>query len=193
MLFGNSAGERQLDFYDAKGLVEYLCDKCRITPAFVPGSDPGLFPGRQADVLVDDQKIGVVGQLHPAVARACELDSDVMVVELDVARLMARAKTLAEYEPLYRFPFSERDLAIVVDRNVTFDSVREIVSGFALVADASLFDLYAGEQIPAGKKSFAMHLVFQAPDRTLTDAEVNQVQEKLLSRLASSLGATLRS
>lgn len=186
-------GERQLDFYDAKGLVEYLCDKCRITPAFVPGSDPGLFPGRQADVLVDDQKIGVVGQLHPAVARACELDSDVMVVELDVARLMARAKTLAEYEPLYRFPFSERDLAIVVDRNVTFDSVREIVSGFALVADASLFDLYAGEQIPAGKKSFAMHLVFQAPDRTLTDAEVNQVQEKLLSRLASSLGATLRS
>jgi phenylalanyl-tRNA synthetase beta chain len=70
--------------------------------------------------------------------------------------------------------------------------VKDIAGGFALVSDVSLFDLYVGEQIPGGKKSFAMHLVFQAPDRTLTDAEINQVQDKLLARLASSLGATLR-
>jgi phenylalanyl-tRNA synthetase beta chain len=186
-------GERKLDFYDAKSLVEFICDKCGVVPRFAPGTDAGLLPGRQADVLVDDEKLGVVGQLHPAVARACEVDPDIFVVELDVARLMSRARKVAEYEPLSRFPFSERDLAIVVDRSVTYENVRDIASGFALVSDVSLFDLYVGEQIPEGKKSFAIHLVFQAPDRTLTDAEVNQVQEKLVARLASGLGATLRS
>jgi len=185
--------ERKLDFYDAKGLVELIGGKCGVAPSFVPGVDPGLFPGRQADVVVNGETIGIVGQVHPAVARMADLEPDVQVVELDVNRLMAHARIRAEYEPLSRFPFSERDLSLVVDRNVAYESVLAVVSGFALVSDVSLFDVYVGEQIPAGKKSFAVHLVFQAPDRTLTDAEVNQVQEKLLARLASTLGATLRS
>jgi len=186
-------GERRIDFYDAKGVVEFLLLKCGFQASFVPGQDPGLFPGRQAEIVVGETMLGVVGQLHPSVARAFEIEPDTQVIELDVARMMDFAHEIAEYEPLSRFPSSERDLALVVDDAVTYESVVEIVQGFGLVAQTSLFDLYSGEQVPAGKKSFAVRLLFQAPDRTLTDTEVNDVLQKILVRLESRLGAVLRS
>ncbi len=186
-------GDRVMDFYDAKGAAEFLLARCNVTGRFSPSQDAGLFPGRQADVRVDGDWIGVVGQIHPAVARKFEIDVQTFVVELDVARLMGHSREITEYEPLSRFPFSERDLAIVVDRDVPYESVAKIISGFGLIARAVLFDIYEGEQVPPGKKSFAIRLVFQAPDRTLTDTEVSGVQEKLLARLQSSVGAALRS
>ena len=186
-------GERPMDFYEAKGLAEFALAKSGVLARYVPGTDPGLFPGRQAEVLVAREKIGVVGQLHPTVAQSFEVSGDVFVLELDVARLMAHSRLHATYEPLSRFPFSERDLAIVVDESVTYDSVADIIRGSALVSHTSLFDVYTGEQIPQGKKSFAIRLVYQAPDRTLTDSEVNEVQNKLLSKLHTGVGAVLRS
>jgi len=184
--------ERRVDFYDAKGAVEFLLLKCGVQAHFVPSQDAGLFPGRQADVVVDGETIGVVGQIHPTVARTFEVDSDTLVFELDVARVMRHARQIAEYEPLSRFPSSERDMALVVDEAVTYARIVDIISGFGLVADTSLFDVYRGEQIPAGKKSFAVRLVFQAPDRTLTDAEVQGILDKILARLQSGVGAVLR-
>lgn len=186
-------GDREADFYDAKGVVEYLLATYGVVARFAPGDDAGLFPGRRADVLIDGERLGVVGQIHPAVARAFEVDPNVLVVEIDVALLMAHSQDVVEYQPLSRFPYSERDLAIVVDHDVAYERVAEVVEGFGLVAHARLFDVYTGEQIPQGKKSFAIRLLFQAPDRTLTDEEVNKVQHKLLSRLESAVGATLRS
>ena len=185
--------ERRVDFYDAKGAVEFLLLKCGVHAQFVLSQDAGLFPGRQADVVVDGETIGVVGQLHPTVARTFEVDPDTLVFELDVARVMRHACQVAEYEPLSRFPSSERDMALVVDEAVTYARVVAIISGFGLVADTSLFDVYRGEQIPAGKKSFAVRLVFQAPDRTLTDGEVQGILDKILTRLESGVGAVLRS
>ena len=157
-----------------------------------PVQHRGLFPGRQADVLVDGDRIGVVGQLHPSVPQSFEVNGDVFMLELDVARLMAHSRLRAICEPLSRFPFSERDLAIVVDESVTYESVADIIRGFALVSETSLFDVYTGEQIPEGKKSFAIRLVYQASDRTLTDAAVNEVQKQLLSKLHAGVGAVLR-
>lgn len=186
-------GERPMDFYDAKGAVEHILAKCGITASFAAGEDSGLFPGRRADILIDDDRLGVVGQIHPAVARSFEVDQGVLMFEIDVAKLMAHTSERVEYSPLSRFPYSERDLAIVVDSDVPYERVAEIIEGFGLVARASLFDVYSGEQVPSGMKSFAIRLVFQAPDRTLTDAEVNKVQQRILSRLESALGATLRS
>ena len=185
-------GEPRIDFYEAKGLVELALAKSGIVARYVPGTDPGLFPGRQADVLVDGDRIGVVGQLHPSVPQSFEVSGDVFMLELDVARLMAHSQLRAICEPLSRFPFSERDLAIVVDESVTYDSVADIIRGFALVSETSLFDVYTGEQIPQGKKSFAIRLVYQASDRTLTDSEVNEVQKQLLSKLHAGVGAVLR-
>ena len=198
MLYGTAEplswlhGDRQLDFYDAKGAVEFLLHKCGIEARFVPSRDPGLFPGRQADIMVEGNALGVVGQLHPSVARTFEIDPLTLMFELDVARLMAHSREIAEYEPLSRFPSAERDLALVLDEAVTYESVHDIIACFGLVAQTSLFDSYRGEQVPPGKKSFAVRVVFQAPDRTLTDAEVNEVLQKILTRLESQLGAVLR-
>ncbi len=185
--------EREMDFYDAKGIVEFVLTKCGVTASFCPGEETSLFPGRQADIVVDGKKIGVVGQIHPAVARAFEIDSEVFVIEIDAAELMVLSCDIIEYQPLSRFPSSERDVAIVVDENVQYAQVADIIADFGLVARALLFDVYVGEQVPAGKKSFAVRLVFQAPDRTLTDTEINDVLQKLLARLASAVGGVLRS
>ena len=186
-------GERPVDFYEAKGLAEFVLAKSGVEARYVPGADRGLFPGRQAEVLVAGEKVGVVGQLHPAVAQSFEVSGDVFIVELDVARLMAHSQPHVEYQPLSRFPFSERDLAIVVDETVTYDSVADIMRSFPLVSRMSLFDVYTGEQIPRGKKSFAIRLVYQASDRTLTDSQVNEVQNRLLAKLQAGVGAVLRS
>ncbi len=186
-------GERQFDFYDARGAVEFVLTNCGVTARFRLGEEPSLFPGRQAEIVVNGEKIGMVGQIHPVVARAFELDSEVFVIEIDVAELMGHSCNISEYQPLSRFPSSERDVAIVVDNSVQYEQVADIIAGFGLVARVLLFDVYVGEQIPAGKKSFAVRLVFQAPDRTLTDIEINDVQQKLLARLESAVGAVLRS
>jgi len=185
-------GDRRLGFYDAKGVVEFLLLKSGIHAGFLPGKDPGLFPGRQAEVMMGDTKLGVVGQLHPSVARAFEVETDTQVIELDVALMMTYCREIAAYEPLSRFPSSERDMALVVDDAVSYESVVDVIAGFGLVSQTLLFDVYSGEQIPAGKKSFAIRLLFQAPDRTLTDAEVNEVLQKILSRVESRFGAVLR-
>ena len=84
-------------------------------------------------------------------------------------------------------------MALVVDTEVTHKKIRDIVKGFPLVHQVAIFDVYTGEQVPTGKKSLAYRVTFQSPDHTLTDEEVNQVQQQILSKLSGELGATLRS
>jgi phenylalanyl-tRNA synthetase beta chain len=85
-----------------------------------------------------------------------------------------------------------RDIALVVDSGVTHQQILETMKGFSLVTDVALFDVYSGGQIPAGKKSMAYRLTFQSPDKTLTDQQVNGVQQAILKKLTTGLGATLR-
>ena len=185
-------GERRLDFYDAKGAVEALLLMCGVRADYLPSDDPGLFPGRCAEIVADGGRLGVVGQVHPSVARAFEVDEGTFLFEFDCAALMTHARRVAEYEPLSRFPLSERDISLVVDEAVPYEKVADIISQFALVSETALFDVYRGEQIPAGKKSFAIRLVLQAPDRTLTETEIQGVITKMLGRLQSGVGAELR-
>ncbi len=183
---------RPADFFDAKGLAELVVAKSGIPAAFTPSNDEGLFPGRQAEITVGDEVIGVVGQLHPQVAQAFELSDPVLILEMDVARLLTHSRPIAAFSPLFRFPSSERDIAIVVDRDVAYASVEHMIRESPLVSDVTLFDVYTGEQVPGGKKSFAIHIVYQAADHTLTDAEVTGAQNRLLSKLESELGVALR-
>ncbi|MFC2008751.1 phenylalanine--tRNA ligase subunit beta [Chloroflexota bacterium] len=186
--------DRRMDFYDAKGVVESLAQRCGIKDVqFIPADDAGLLQGRQAYVMANGEKLGILGQIHPVVARTFEVEPDTFVIELYAGKLTELYSEVSDYEPLSRFPFSERDLAIVVDKTVTYEQVADIISGFGLVSSCTLFDVYGGEQIPADKKSFAIRLVLQAPDRTLTESEINEVQNKILARLEKAVGASLRS
>ena len=186
------AGEEPLDFFDAKGVVENVLSQLGLKASFEISDDEGLFPGRGASIIVDDEKVGIVGDLHPRVAQAFELSDAACLIEIDLEKLLARVTVIKEYQTIPRFPSVSRDIALVVDEQASYRKVEEIIGSFQLVTQITLFDLYRGEQIPDGKKSFAIRIVYQSPQHTLTDEEVDQTQEQMLGKLNQELGATLR-
>ena len=181
-----------LDFFDAKGVVEGLLNQSGLKASFEDSDDEGLFPGRGANIIVGADKIGILGELHPEVAHAFELSNTVCLIEIDLEKLLTGITGRKEYQAIPRFPSVTRDIAIVIDEQVTYRTVGEIIQSFPLVTKVALFDLYRGEQIADGKKSFAIRIVYQSTSRTLTDEEVDQVQQQILSKLSHELGAILR-
>jgi phenylalanyl-tRNA synthetase beta chain len=186
------AGKEPLDFFDAKGVVENLLNQLGLTAGFENSDDETLFPGRGANIIVDDDKVGVVGDMHPNVTQAFELPDTVCLIEVDLEKLLAKLTATRRYQSIPRFPGVTRDIALVVDEQVSYGRAEEIIQSFPLVNRVTLFDLYRGEQITEGKKSFAIRIAYQSPSRTLTDEEVDQTQERMLAKLGQELGATLR-
>jgi phenylalanyl-tRNA synthetase beta chain len=186
------ADKEPLDFFDAKGVVENLLNQLGLKASFDIGDDEILLPGRGANVIVEDDKVGIVGDVHPRVAQAFELSGATGLIEVDLEKLLTRLTGIKEYQPIPRFPSVTRDIALVVDEQVSYRTVENIIQSFPLVTQITLFDLYRGEQIPKGKKSFAIRIIYQSPSHTLTDEEVDQTQEQMLARLHQELGANLR-
>jgi len=181
-----------IDFFDAKGVVECLLNHLGIKARFQPGDDEGLFPGRQANITVEHDHIGVVGDLHPKVMEAFELARSTCLIEIDLEKLLRKIPERKEYHSIPRFPAVYRDIALVVDEQTGYTQIEETIQSFPLIVQTTLFDVYRGEQIPRGKKSFAIRIVYQSPTHTLTDEEVDRVQEQMLARLKREFGATLR-
>ena len=184
------------DFYDVKGIVEGLLENLGIESFFENSSDKGLHPARQAAITakLEGKKtaLGIIGELHPKVANSFEIEETVCLFEIDVAALLPFTSVYKMYRPIPRFPNSTRDLALVVDISITHQRILDIIGNFSLVSEVKLFDVYSGKQLPEGKKSLAYRLVYQSPDKTLTDETVNKVQEQILKKLTKELGATLR-
>ena len=186
------ADKEPLDFFDAKGAVENILNQLGLKASFDIGNDETLFPGRGANIIVEDDKVGIVGDVHPRVAQAFELSNTICLVEVDLEKLLTKITGTKEYQPIPRFPSVTRDIALVIDEQVSYRRVENIIQSFPLVTQVTLFDLYRGKQIPEGKKSFAIRIIYQSPSYTLTDEEVDQTQEQMLARLHQELGATLR-
>ncbi len=187
---------QMMDFYDLKGVVETLLARLGLTDyAFEPAEHPTFHPGRTAALRVRDTEIGLMGEVHPLVREAFDLpDQPVCLLEFDLEALLAEAQLIRHLQPISRFPPVSQDLAIVVDEELPAQRVQECIAqaGGTLLSQVVLFDLYRGPQIPAGKKSLAYSLTYQAHDRTLQDQEVAQVQERIVRRLGQELGAELR-
>ncbi|MFM1652011.1 phenylalanine--tRNA ligase subunit beta [Brevibacillus sp. B_LB10_24] len=193
----NWLGVKQtVDFYLAKGLVDSLLTHLGITDVDYQPSEgrSGMHPGRTADVLVQGERIGFVGQVHPATEKAYDLD-ETYVFQLDVAKLATFAKSFHEYRPLPKFPAIGRDLAFVVDRQVPAAALTRLIRQEAgeYLESIVLFDVYTGERIAPEKKSLAFALTYRHPDRTLQDEEVQQATDRVVSVLAENTGAELRS
>ena len=185
-------GNDSFDFYDAKGVVEGLLGLLDLEASFEEGKDQSLHPARQAAVVVGGKRLGVVGELHPKVALAFEILGAVYLFEINVTALIPFVLEHRMFQPISPFPTMVRDVALVVDAGITHQMVVDIIKGFPLVKQVAIFDVYSGEQVPPGKKSLAYSITFQSSDHTLTEEEVNKVQQKILSKLSSELGATLR-
>jgi phenylalanyl-tRNA synthetase beta chain len=191
-------GDGSLDFYDVKGVVEGLMSHLSLTVDFEKSNDDGLHPARQAAVVIQGKdglkvRTGVFGEIHPKVADTFEVAGPVGLFEINVTALLPFASGLKMFQSIPRFPSTVRDLALVVDTGITNQKILDIIKSFSLVSEAVLFDVYSGKQIAADKKSLAYRLVYQSPTHTLTDEEVNKVQEQILTRLTKELGAMLRS
>jgi phenylalanyl-tRNA synthetase beta chain len=181
-----------IDFFTDKGVVESLLARLYIAGSFTESEDSGLRTGWQAAVIVNGDKIGVIGELHPTVAEAFEISRPVYLFEVSLAALLPHTVGGRPYQPITRFPAVVRDVALVVDSRISHQQVMDIIQGFALVGEVTLFDVYIGRQVPPGKKSLAYRISFQLKDHTLTDEQAEEVLQQILDRLASKLGASLR-
>jgi phenylalanyl-tRNA synthetase beta chain len=187
---------RSSDFYSLKGLVERLLDGLGIEDAtFAPSGEPFLHPGKAADLLLGGRPAGYLGQVRPdVVARFGIEGEEVYAADLRVDALLEAAAGVRPYEDLIAFPTSTQDLAVVVDSAVPAKDLLDVVTraGGRLLRDAAVFDVYEGDQVPAGKRSLAVRLTIRAADRTLTEKEINGVRQKVVGALEHHLGATLR-
>jgi phenylalanyl-tRNA synthetase beta chain len=184
-----------MDFYDLKGLVDEFTTALNLELLYEPIEHPTFHPGKCARVLIGERQLGVLGELHPKVCERYDLaERPVVTAELDLEMILESIPEGHAVEPVPAFPPVLEDLAVVVDEEVHADEVEALLrrAGGQLLIDVKLFDLYTGEQIPEGKKSLAYSMVYQAPDRTLTDEEVAKVRARVIKKLESDLGAKLR-
>lgn len=184
------------DFYDMKGIVEELLDALKIKDAdYVPETENTTFhPGRCANLVKDGKKIGVFGEVHPAVSKNFGMDTRVYICELDLNTLISFYSDSVKYKQLPKYPAVSRDIAMLIDDNINVSKIEKIIKKNAgnILEGYTLFDVYKGSQIPEGKKSVAYSVTFRADDRTLTDDEISAVFDKILAGLKEQLGAELR-
>lgn len=188
---------KPVDFYHFKGVVEHMLQALGIEARFAPvgNHDPRFHPGRAAYVHDrDDQRLGVIGEIHPTIAREYEFRQRVYAGEFSLNALRHAAAHTVHYRPLPVFPPVLRDIAILVPEEAPvgrlFDTIREV--GGEWLESVQLFDRYTGSHIPEGLHSLAFSLVFRSRERTLTDEEVNQRVEQIFQALETRHGAVAR-
>ena len=185
-----------MGYYDLKGIVESLLEGLHLgTVEYEPTEHPSFHPGRVAEVLVNGESVGQLGQVHPLVCEAYGLtEYPLLAADLDAEKLQAASRLQYTVTSVSRYPAVLQDIAVVVDEDVPASEVQAAIvdAGGRLLRDVRLFDMYRGEQVGAGKKSLAYSLTFQADDRTLTEKDANKLRDKIVRRLNATLGATLR-
>ena len=194
-----TGGRDRVDVYDAKGMAEAALAAAGVTDAeaalWPDDQAPAyLEPGRAARLVRGATELGWFGEVALAAREAFDLPGAVFAAELSVTALAAQPPAGVRYEPLPRFPAVQRDLAIVVSAEVTAGQVEAAIRAMnvPLLTRLTLFDVYTGGQVGGGRRSLAWSLTFQAPDRTLTDAEVNRVHELIVAEVARRFRAEVR-
>jgi phenylalanyl-tRNA synthetase beta chain len=190
----NCRSERA-DFYDIKADVEVLLSLMGMEEeavSFVPAQHPALHPGQSAEIRLQGITVGLLGMLHPELERKLDLNGTTFLFELTLDKL-AQGK-LPVFESLSKFPSIRRDIAIVVDQSIGFETIRNLIRDESgkIITDILLFDVYTGKNIDSGRKSLALGLILQEKSHTLKDKEVDAVVKAVLQRLARDTGAKLR-
>ena len=186
------------DFYDLKGVLERIFELHSLVKRlrFEPTKQIGfLHPGKSSKVLVQDEEIGILGQLHPEISEKMDISQGVYVFEVDLDKVAdCYMGEELSFRPIPRFPSVRRDIAIVVDEDLPvgdiLGEIRRLDS--SLIEGVTIFDVFKGGAVEKGKKSVALAMIMRAVDKTLTDEDVNRLQAKTLERLNLAFGAELR-
>ena len=186
-------GNEKVDFYDLKAHVEALFALNNGgKPTYERSECEFLHPGRSADIFLDGQFVGLMGELHPQLSKTLGANQPIYV--FDIALSAVLNATLPEYEAVSRFPEVRRDLALLVDRSVPVSALEKVIASAAgeALKEVLVFDVYQGQGIDETKKSVALGLTWQHPSHTLSDEEVNNSVETIVAALSEQLGAVVR-
>ncbi len=188
--------DHPVDFFQVKGMVEQYLKNMGLADQVTYVADQSraeMHPGRTANIMLGDQLVGFVGQVHPKTAQAYKIP-ETYVFELNIESLLSAKKIGNEYTPVSKFPTITRDIALLVDTSVTNADVVALIKqrGGAFLKDVHLFDVYSGNHLPAGKKSLAYTLTYQDDHDTLKEDQVNAAFDKVTKYLTSQLGAEVR-
>ena len=181
-------------FFEIKGIAERMMEAAGADATFRGGGEPYLHPGACNEIAVAGRRVGVVGELHPEVARHFEIDCPAGLFEVDLGALSACPPGAAGFREVSRHPSTRRDIAVLLDERLPAGEVLEAIRKTAgpHLMGVELFDRYEGEGIPEGQVSLAFRMVFQRPDRTLKDQEVNKLVDRVVQMLASRFGGEQR-
>lgn len=188
--------DRPVDFFQVKGIIERYLHNLGLAGKITYVADQSrseMHPGRTANIMLDGQLIGFLGQVHPSTAKAYKIP-ETYVFELNLEALIAAPKIDNEYYPISKYPSITRDIALLVDNDVTNEMVMEVINkrGGAFLKSVHLFDVYSGVHLPSGKKSLAYTLTYQDDHDTLTEDQVNAAFDKVTKALQDNLSAEIR-
>ena len=187
------SGDRAVDFFDLKGVVEGLCMiNGGAELNWEPSQHPALAPGQTASVSLDGKVLGVVGRLHPKLARELDLPKPLFLADLALSPLLCGQVTA--FKAISRYPRVLRDLAIVVDDGVAWQQIVDAITGLAdaRIQSVELFDVYRGTGVPEGRQSLALSLSLQDPEKTLDDTAIQELVDQVVQVLNEQTGAELR-
>lgn len=185
--------KKDVDFYVVKGVAEEILDYlgyCGRYSFVLPNKMPKeMHPGQTAAISVNNDIVGMIGKLHPSVEK-----EDVYVLEINLDKLLSKRTGKMKFKEISKYPEIAKDLAIVVDKNISSDEIAKLIkkAAGALLTKIEIFDVYEGINIPKNKRSIAYSLSFGTMDRTLTDEEINNIMSKVIENLQNKIGAELR-
>ena len=184
-----------VDFFDLKGVVENLMEELNIKNYRIFSSNhDSLHPGRTAELIVNNKRIGWLGEAHPDMLDNYGVQVRAFIAELNFDEIANQSNPDIKYMSLPKYPSVSRDIAVVVDEAITAGQVEEIIrnKGGKTVEDVKLFDIYRGSQVEKGYKSMAYAITYRSDEKTLTEEEIAKVHNKILNSLANQVGASLR-
>ncbi len=193
---GWAQSDDTVDFYDLKGAVENLLASFLVERLQwdTDHGEPYLHPGKSARILSGKKVLGILGEVHPKVQQAFELDRPAYLFDLDMDVLFDVCRDFGGFQPLSRFPGVHRDSALLVDEAVTAQELLQTLKGIKVrdMEGISLFDVYTGKGIPEGKKSLAIRVSYRSAEKTLTDDDVRAAHDKIVRVLCEKMGAEIR-
>jgi len=181
------------EFYQLKGTIDLLLNKLGVSHIWYDDYQPTpeqskkslWHPKKCAEIKIDHEEIGFLGEISPSILHNLEIPFRVVVFDLDFEKLQKLVSEEHEYRPISPYPAAIRDIAILVPRETRVEEVLNKIetAGGQLVRDVDLFDIYEGEELPEGKKNLAFHIIYQAEDRTLKSKEVDEIHQKIIKTL----------
>ena len=186
--------KKKVDFYVIKGIAEEILDYLGYNGRYsfvrnLEKTPDELHPGQSAVISVNNDIVGIIGKIHPKVEK-----DDVFVLEIDLDRLLSKRVGKMKYKEISKFPNIKKDLSIVVDKKMSAQEIGMKIKKLAgsLLESSEVFDVYTGTGIEDDKKSISFALTFGKGDRTLTDDEINEVMNKIITGLEKDIKAELR-